>query len=1000
MEFRVLGPLEVVRDGRGVPVRGSRRRLLLATLLVHRNHVVSVDRLVEVLFGDDPPARGIGTVQSYVSRLRHDLGGSAAGLQTRPGGYLLAVDSDDLDAVRFERRVSEAGAALASDAVRAADLVTEALGWWRGPAFAEFTDDLSLSAERTRLDEVRQRAFEVLVDARSALGDHVGAIDLLERCIADWPLRERFRAQHMLALYRCGRHPEALRAYRRFRDELGNELGLEPSPALALLEAQILRHDASLDSSAAEAPGTPPMQPTAVETPLPHMKVPLPLPLPLTTFVGRESELADLTAVLESARVLTLIGSGGVGKTRLAMRLAEVSAGNYPDGVWVCDLATIRDPALATDAITTALDVQRRQDRSALESLVEVLQARHLLVVFDSCEHLLAPIGEVTETLLRRCPGVRILATSREPLTVDGETVRVVHPLPVPEASETDPIWSMRSPAVGLFVDRAIAAHPGFRLTPAAVPAVVEICRRLDGVPLAIELAAARVRSMAVADVAAGLDERFTLLTAGRRTEPRHQTLLAAVEWSHDLLDRTEQTVFRRLAVFAGTFTLDDVERVCTDDSVSPADARAVVPALVDKSMVVADTAASPTRYSLLETLRAFGHQRLAREDVDRELERRHAEYFVERVVSAGAELGGPDEGRWADLLDDAFDDLRVAHRWATVHGDIDAALRLVAGAHEFAFRRMRYELFTWAEASLESLGDDEHPLGPVVLAIAAYGRFVRGDLEQAMAMAEQSLTLEQRLGLAPSGLHWRTMGNVFYYRGRSAEAAAACHRMVRAARTSRDDARLVHALYMTAVGLASAGRSEESRSLAEEALSLAHRIHNPTALASALYARAITLEPLDPGRAASMLEQAVEHGTSVGNRWIVAFARTELISLAARRGDLDRALELAGVVIDTWYRAGDWANQWLTLRHVAGAFALHGEHEVAAVLRGALHVASADLAMPIEASDLRRLAAILERLPDALGPVRLADLEARGAALSGDDVVHYAQDALAVTRP
>ena len=386
----------------------------------------------------------------------------------------------------------------------------------------------------------------------------------------------------------------------------------------SLLEAKILRRDASLDSPDAAATRVRP-DGAATDTGLPVAHPKLALPLALTTFVGREDDMSELAAVLESARLLTLIGPGGVGKTRLAMRLAEVSVGRYPDGVWLCDLATIREPALAADAITTALDVQRRQGRSALESLVEVLQGRHLLVVFDNCEHLLAPIGEVTETVLRMCPGVRILATSREPLAVDGEQVRLVRPLPVPDATETDPIRSMRSASVGLFVDRAISAQPGFRLTPAAVPSVVEICRRLDGVPLAIELAAARVRTMALADVAAGLDERFTLLTAGRRTEPRHQTLLAAVEWSHDLLDPTEQAVFRRLAVFAGTFTLDDVERICTDVSISAADARTVLPALVDKSMVVADTATSPTRYSLLETLRAFGRQHLAREHVERQ---------------------------------------------------------------------------------------------------------------------------------------------------------------------------------------------------------------------------------------------------------------------------------------------------------------------------------------------------------------------------------------------
>ena len=729
---------------------------------------------------------------------------------------------------------------------------------------------------------------------------------------------------------------------------------------------------------------------------MPHPNVPL--PLALTKFLGREDDVSELAEELASARVLTLIGPGGVGKTRLAMHLAEVCAGRYPDGVWVCDLATIREPALAADAITTALDVQRRQDRTALESLVEVLQARRLLVVFDNCEHLLAPIGQVTETLLRRCPGVSVLATSREPLAVDGEHVRLVNPLPVPDASETDPIRSMRSAAVGLFVDRAISADPRFRLTPAAVPSWSRsadgstVCRSPSSSPPPesarwhwptwppASTSASRCSPRAGAPSLA--TRHCSPQSSGRTTcsTPPNRPCSGVSQCSRE---RSRSTTSRT--------------SVPTTQSV-PTDVRTVLPALVDKSMVVADTATSPTRYSLLETLREFGRQHLAREDINRDLERRHAVHYVGRVVAAGPELGGPDEARWTHLLDDAFDDLRVTHRWTTVHGDTDAALQLVAGAHEFAFRRMRYEVFTWAETSLVALGNHAHPLGPLVMAIAAYGRFVRGDLGSAMAMAERALADEQNLGLPPCGLHWRTMGNVFYYRGRSTEAAAVCQRMVRAARASGDDARLVHALYMTAVGLASAARPEESRAVAEEALSLAHRIQNPTAVASALYARAITLEPLDPGRAASMLEQAVEHGTSVGNRWIVAFARTELISLAARRGDLDNALDLAGLVVDTWHRAGDWANQWLTLRHVAGVFALRGDFEQAAVLRGALHVASVDLAMPIEASDHRRLAAILERLPDALGVARLAELEAQGAALSGDAVVQYAQNAVALS--
>jgi len=998
MEFRVLGTLEVAVGGRPVAVRGARRRLLLATLLLHRNVVVSRDQLVDALFGDDPPASAIGTVQSYVSRLRQDLGDEDV-LQTRPGGYVLVVEADELDSTRFERQVNAAAAGLAHDPARSATLLVDALGWWRGGrAYAEFPDDLALQGEATRLEEVRQRACEVLADARLALGDDAGAIDLLETCVATWPLRERFRAQQMLALHRQGRQAEALRAYQRFRSELGSELGLEPSHELARLEARILQQDPSLDlhrpagndTAAIPQDGSAPDPAPTGDDPgadRPHGN----LPLPVNTFVGRTEELDALSDLLGTARLLTLTGPGGVGKTRLALRLAEQCADRYPDGVWVCDLAAVREPSQTIDAVTTALDVQRRQDRSTLEGLVDVLQPRRLLVAFDNCEHLLGPIGDVAAAILRTCPSVQVLATSREPLALDGETVWPLHPLPLPEAGAADPVQVVESAAVRLFVDRAGAASPGFRLTDETAPYVLEICQRLDGLPLALELAAARVRSMAPPDIARGLDAPFALLTSGRRDDPRHQTLLATVEWSYELLGPTEQAVFDRLSVFAGAFTLDDAEQVCADASVPASEITTVVPALVDKSMVVVDTMGSSARYSLLETLREFGRERLDSAGATSHLRSRHAAHFIERVEQAAPALGDTDEAAWTRWLDDSFDDLRVAHRTALVAGNVDWALRLLVGAREFAFRRMRYELFTWAEATIDALDDDGHPLTPMVLAIAGYGRFVRGDLDEAMALATRSLEVERRLGLPPCGLHWRTMGNVFYYRGQAKEAADACQRMVRAARASGDDARLVHALYMTSVGLASASRSAESDLLAEEAVGVARRLGNPTAMASALYARALTLEPVDPGRAASMLREAVTHGSSADNRWIVAFAQTELVSLAGRQGELDAALRLAGEVVDTWYRAGDWANQWLTLRHVCSVLALRGDHETAAVIHGAVRVASAELALPIEASDLRRVGAILDRLPDALGPERLAAAEARGASMAGDEVVRFA---------
>lgn len=990
MQVRVLGALEVTAaDSTPCVVPGARRRLLLATLVLHRNEACSTDRLVDVLFGVDPPVRAAGTVQSYVSRLRHDLGVEGHRLQTQPGGYQLVVGADELDSVRFERQVAGSLEVLGRDPHRAADLLGEALGWWSGGrAYAEFVDDLALQAESTRLEEVRQRAAEAHVDALLALADHAGAIDQLETCIASWPLREGFRAQHMLALYRSGRQPEALQAFQRFRSELGSQLGLEPSGPLTDLEARMVRTDPSLVP-------TPALAPIGPATPAPAAGVVVGnLPRRVTALLGRDGELSQLTALLPTVPLLTVTGPGGVGKTRVAMQLCERLAVEHPDGAWLCDLAPVREDALVAEAVTTALDVQRRQDRSTIEGLVEVLQSRSLLIVLDNCEHVLAPIREVIEALLQACPDVRIVATSREPLGVDGETVWTLGPLRLPSADEADPVMAMESPAVRLFVARATAAHPGVRLDEGTVSSVVAICRRLDGLPLALELAAARVRSMTLPELAEELSSDFTILATSAR-QPRHRTLEATVAWSYELLGAAEQALFDRLSVFAGGFTMDDIVGVCADAAVSSAGIRGLLAALVDKSMVVADVSRSPTRYSLLETLRQFGAARLRAAGQAETLHERHARWTIEVVEQAEVGLSGPDEPVWMSRLEDTFADLRIAHRWALSRADADAALRLVVGAREFAFRRMHYELFSWAEATLELADTEDHPLLPMALATAAYGRFVRGELDAAMTLAARSLDAELRLCVPPCGLNLRTQANVHYYRRRTFDAAETCERMVESARTSGDDVRLTHALYMASVGLASDGRTEASRLLAEEAISVARRIDNPTSLASALYARALVLETIDPHRAVSTLEESIAHGTAAGNRWIVAFAETELVSLAGRRGALDGALRLARDVIDMWHRAGDWANQWLTLRHVAGVLAQRGDHEAAAMLHAAVRVASAELAMPIEASDLRRVGAILEQLPSALGQARHAEAEARGAAMGADTVVQSTREVI-----
>lgn len=342
MQFRVLGPLAVDGpEGTALSIRGSQRRLLLATLILHRNTVCASGVLVDALFGEEPPDRAVGTIQSYVSRLRGDLDTGGGCLQTEPDGYRLVVRDGEVDSERFEERVSVCLGLLPANPARAAELVSEGLSWWYGGrAFGEFADDLALQGESTRLEELRQRAAELLVEAKLAVGDHHGAVDQLETFIATWPLREGFRAQQMVALYRSGRQPEALRAFQRFRSELVDGLGLEPSWELTDLEARMLRRDPELASASDHAEQLS-VRVFTQEADRP----PGNLPLALSPLLGRDVELAQLESLVDGARLITIIGPGGVGKTRLAMRWAETSAPRYPDGAWLCDLGAIREDA-------------------------------------------------------------------------------------------------------------------------------------------------------------------------------------------------------------------------------------------------------------------------------------------------------------------------------------------------------------------------------------------------------------------------------------------------------------------------------------------------------------------------------------------------------------------------------------------------------------------------------------------------------------------------------
>jgi predicted ATPase/DNA-binding SARP family transcriptional activator len=674
MEFRVLGPLEIVEGGRPLPVSGVRERALLAILLVHAGEVVAADRLIEELWGSDTPGNPSNALQVVVSRVRKAIEDPAGAgrLVTRKPGYLLDVRPDEVDAGRFARLVAEARQAGTADTPRGLVLLEEALGLWRGPALAEFAADGFARDEIARLEEERARAVELKAEAELALGRHAELVGELTALVAASPLRERLRGHLMLALYRSGRQGDALRVFQEGRAVLAEELGVDPGPELRELHQRILLQAASL--MAVEEAGS-----------LGN------LPVPVTSFVGRRAELAAAGNLLRESRLVTLTGPGGTGKSRLAVELARTAAHSFPDGAWLVELEAVTDPAAVPDVLAAALGVGAGAPFGAaaqargplLDKVAGYLRDRELLIVLDNCEHLIDACAQAARLVLRSAPRTRFLVTSRERLGVDGEALLAVAPLGVPGARELDPGQIARSEAVQLFADRATAVQRAFALDDDTAPAVSRICRRLDGIPLAIELAAARVRMLPPPQIAARLDDRFDLLTSGNRgVLPRHQTLRAAIDWSYRLLAGPERQLFGRLSVFAGGFTLEAAEEVCGDEGSGPADVLESLSRLVDQSLVIAEDHGQ-ARFRMLETLRRYAAERLEESAAVAPLRRRHADYYLRLAERAEPLLRGPGQATWLRALESDRDNLGAAMDWA-FRGDPDAAVRFASALAYF----------------------------------------------------------------------------------------------------------------------------------------------------------------------------------------------------------------------------------------------------------------------------------------------------------------------------
>ena len=933
LRLSVLGPLVVRGDDGQIPLPGARRRAVVVRLIVAAGHVVGSERLAFDVWDGHPPKGASSTLHSHVSFVRGALG--ADRIVHVDGGYRLETRDVEIDHHQFETEIKDGLAALMNDDPgEAEELFSRALNRWRGPALADVNDAAWAMSEITRLEELRLSAVEGRLEALLALGRDAEVVPAVEAAIGEHPLREHLWGQLMTALYRSGRQADALRAYQRVRDILGEELGLEPSSELVALESAIATHDPTLswtpagadpggdrDPAAARVSGLPvgtvtflftdvvgstsawerdpaamgvamarhdviveeavvasegtvvkprgegdsrfavfgrasdavgaalavvrgldaeawPMSdPLRVRVALhtgetevragdyygttvnrcarlrsiahpgqvlcsqaaaqlardalppdadlvdlgshrlkdlarpeqvyglvhPDIDCVFPplvsldshrhnLPVQPSSFIGRQAELAELSALMGSSRLVTLTGAGGSGKTRLALQVAAELVDCTDDGVWFVDLAPLGDPDLVCRSVAVAVGVREEPGRPLADTLVDALRQRRLLLFLDNCEHLVDPCAKLVDALLRHGVGLHVLATSREPLGIGGEQVFRVPPLSLPPAeAKLDRHTAVGFEAVQLFVDRARSHDPAFVLDDDNVVSVISVCGRLDGIPLAIELAAARLRSLSVADIEARLGDRFRLLTGGSRTAlGRQHTLRALVDWSYELLNYRDRAVLERLSVFAGGFDLEAAESVCASSEVERFEVLDTVGSLVDKSLVQADHSGRAVRYRLLETIRQYATEKLG-EQADQGTSARdaHAWVCLELAKTAAGGLFGPHQADWLQRLDLEHDNLRAAaaHLLATPDRTADV-LRLGVALREYWDRRGYFS--EGLDLLQEALGrcdpKDRTVLRASALAAAAQLSLYRAESDTARSLVEEGLGIARQV--------------------------------------------------------------------------------------------------------------------------------------------------------------------------------------------------------------------------------------------------------------
>jgi predicted ATPase/DNA-binding SARP family transcriptional activator len=871
LAFGVLGPLELRRDGEPVALGGERQRALLAVLLVRANELVRVEELVDQLFGEQRSEAAIGALRVAVSRLRRLLGDDV--LLTRAGGYVLQVGPEQLDATVFERLFREGQRLLAcGDPAPAAERLRQGLALWRGAPLGDVSQLECFQGEIRRLEELRLMAVMERIESELALGAAGELIGELDALIATNPLQERLRGQLMLALYRAGRQAEALEVYRQTSELLRDELGLEPSRQLRELERSVLQQEASLEpvTRPASAPSTR-------------------LPAPATPFLGRARELGDVTSLLrrEDTRMLTLTGAGGSGKTRLALRAADELESDYRDGACFVGFADITDPELIAPTLCQALELKEQLESTPLERLSTGLEDRQVLLVLDNLEQLAEGTGVLGE-LLARCRGVRMLVTSREPLRLTGE-----RQYGVPVLCSED--------AVQLFTTRAHAVKPDLKIDSDLAG---QICERLDCLPLAIELAAARTKALSPSEILARLDQRLPVLTGGPRDAPRRQRALrAAIDWSYDLLNSEEQCLFARLAVFAGGCTLAAADAVCRADLDT-------LQALVDRSLV----RAGGERYSMLQTIREYALEKLEQTGQVETVLRAHAQWLVDVLDAAGAAPPGWPGASSLNRLRQERENFRVALEWASNTDAFDTLARLVSALSAvWVVDGQLHEAQRWITLVLQHQDAYSGRLAAQVISAARRLARHQGKESEAAALAARALELWQEIG-DPEAIG-RAMVDVGF-------TAVSARDLAEGRRVLEDAIRFARANTLSAVlpaGLNNLadfeileGHLNAGRVLCEESLTVSAQ---GCALADIALINLAYIENLEGNtlEAISSGSQALDSALRRGDLLWVAWAAIALAWPLAEQGQLERAGQLLGAALAFLETAGagkDWMDE------------------------------------------------------------------------------------------